>query len=309
MTTTIREFCELLQNCASKFMEEIENSFKTCRTNVMLNTFTDTKLAIEKAIDSHNKEIILLLSGIITNIKVIVEHESKIRDLRNRQKLSEAELKSLSYVQKQIDAFSGRDQVVRRERRKTASELSVYCLETWDAFLKNEETIKSALITSTSLPNINIVPKRTKSKRHHKKLVSVTFDNILEDEEGRCNPMEALSEEPSHDFNELIEDFYKSDSSCDINICADEIGTEEEVISTEIEVNKELQQKNENDTESQTKNDWNTDCDHDTHLELPLPIIQMDDYTGQEVDTKPKIVGFLVSFIYLLTNFEQFLKQ
>lgn len=306
MTTTLRELCKLLESCAIKLEEEIRNSIESVRRNMLINEFNDTKVALEKAKDYHNKEIITLLSGIITNIKQIVYHEGKIKQLNDKSKLTEEELKNYSYVKRQVNAFSGGETVKRREIRRTASETSVYYLDTWETFLKNEVT-KSNLYASNSLPNINVVPMRkSSSKRKQKKLISSSFENILEDDdEPKTGRLDALQEENSEDpkINSLL--------SKSLPNIKDEITPKSVKVGIDIGEGQQLENVQENEgRESQNDKDEIKDCLGKAVREVPIiiretdedclnyanekiPVIKME--SGQEVDTKPKIVGFVVS--------------
>lgn len=286
MSTTLKDFCHLLENGANTLEEEIRNSIEICRQSLLNSKLPDTKVALEKAKDYHCKEIINILSGIVTNIKQIMYHENKINQLNNKGKLSEAELKEYSYVKRQVSAFSGGEKVVRRELRRATSENSVYCLDTWENFLKDEVN-KDALYLSTSLPNINDVPKRhsPKSKRKQKKLISSTFENILEDdEEARFKSMDTLLEENTNDFREICSDLSKSTPkiSCDATLITDIKDTGEHLIDKTQTENEEIESQITDFT------DFNeiTGCMEDVHQES---------IKTQKVDTKPKIVGFVVS--------------
>lgn len=280
MSTTLKEFCHLLENCASRFEEEIRNSIEICRQNLLLNEFTDTKVALEKAKDYHCKEIIKILAGVLTNVKQIIYHDNKIRQLSNRGKLSDEELKDYSYVRRQVSAFSGGEKVVRRELRRATSENSVYCLETWENFLE-EEVNKKAVYLSTSLPNINEVPKRNspKSKRKQKKLVSSTFENILEDEEPRFRSMETLAEESTNEFREIRSELSKStpEISRDLTVMIDNIDIGENLLEG-------------NQIENEQNESLVTDSNEINFKEVESPKIE-------KVETKPRVVGFVVSII------------
>lgn len=281
MTTSLKEFCQLIENCVDKVEEEMRNSIETCRQTLLINAFTDTKVALEKAKDYHYKEIIKLLAGVITNVKQIIYHENKIQQLSKKGKLTDEELKDYSYVRRQVSAFSGGEKVVRRELRRATSENSVYCLETWENFLK-EDLNKDFLYLSNSLPNINDVPKRQspKRKRKQKKLVSSTFENILEDEEGRFRSMETLIEETTNQFKDIRSDLSKSTPEISSNITAT-------IDNIDIEENLLVKSETENEDMKGQISEYDRIADfEDVNQELQK---------NNKLDTKPRIVGFVVS--------------
>lgn len=274
----LREFCQLLENCAVRLEEEIRSSIEICRKSMMTNEFTDTKLALEKAKDYHSKEIVTILSGIITNIKQIIYHEGKIRQLNDKEKLSDEELNRYSYVKRQVSAFSGGEKVVRRELRRSASETSVYCLDTWETFLDNEDMKQKTLCGSNSLPNINVVSKRNsiRRKRKEKKFISSTFQDILEDDEGGFKVLDILTEEPSKNFTETSSKLSKSTPDINYNIT---VGSYKS--STNHQEFQETEHKN--------------NPIHGNITQTEEPIIRLESDIFGEFDTKPKIVGYLVS--------------
>lgn len=282
MSPTLKEFCHLLEDCASRLEGDLRNSIEICRKRLLLNELTETKVALEKAKDYHYKEIIKILAGVLTNVKQIIHHENKIGQLNNSGKLSDEELKDYSYVRRQVSAFSSGEKVVRREMRRATSENSVYCLETWENFLE-EEVNKKALYLSTSLPNINDVPKRNspQSKRKQKKLVSSTFENILEDEEVRLRSMETLVEDTTNEFKEVRSELSKStpEISCDITVMADDIDTGENLL---------VVRQTENEQNESPVNDCN---------EIDFKEVEQESRKIEKVDIKPRIVGYVVSII------------
>lgn len=292
MSATLKEFCDLLQKCALKLEAEMMSSIGKYQKNIMSTEISDTKLALEKAKDYHSKEIITILSGIITNIKQIIYHEDKIKQLNDKEKLTEEELTKYSYVKRQVSAFSGGEKVVRRELRRVASENSVYCLETWEKYLNEEDNNQSVMYSYNSLPNINVVPKREspKTKRKQRKLVSSTFENILEDEEARLRPMDSLPEEAAEDASGKHS--YLSRSTPEIHFAT----------RPRIE-NIQIEKENKDIKVHSTCNDIdNKEINHIVG-NVHQPLIESTGKTSVangnlvdiSLDTKPRIVGFVVS--------------
>lgn len=291
MAKTLHELCESMENCALRLEDEIRTSIESCHEKLLTSELTDTKIALEKAKDYHSKEIIKLLSGITTSIKQIVFHEYKIKQLNVKNKLSQKEPNEYSYVKRQVGAFSNREKVLRRELRRTASETSVYCLNTWEFFLKSEEFKKETLYSSSSLPNINIVPKRhsARSNRKQKKLISSTFENILEDDEVGFKPMKMFSEESTNVFTRVDSNWSNSEINNDFNLNPPKMYVDERTL------NQQYQERNE-DIVFPDKLHITDDCQKNRQMyEFN---VNMENGNLKEENTLPKIVGFVVSYFF-----------
>lgn len=194
MAATFRELCGLIENCTKRLQDEVKNSINQCHLDLVESDFENATIALEKAKDYHRKEIIKLISGIIINMKQIVFHEDKIRQINFKDKLSSEELKQYSNVESDGAKFVG-DTVVRRKLRRATSEASLNCLDMWNAYLNKDDNMNNIL--SYSLPNVNMIPKpeihiNSKHKNQAQKHISSNHNNLLEND---LITMKALQEE------------------------------------------------------------------------------------------------------------------
>lgn len=232
MPSALSHLCSLLHNCTEELEKETKNSINDCCNRITTKQMTDVQVALDKAKDYHYKEIINILSEIITNVKKMLFHEEKIRKLNDQENLTDTEIKRYSHVRRQISNFSGdcpTTEVVkrapkpnddtestparplsRREIRRAASEVSVYSLEAWEQYQMQKEQEESTLTSAISMPNININPKLRLQvgKRKQTKFISSTFNNILDDVT-KSKSLELL--------NENIEEEKESDGNSKIN--------------------------------------------------------------------------------------------
>lgn len=193
MSATLNELCTNLQENTEKLEEEIKRNIVDCHQLLIDKKATQTKLALEKAKDYHYKEVLDILKDIVNNIKKIIHHERKIRELDDEGNFTSDELKRYSYVQRQVQAFSTPEEVVtKREKRRVASAISVESLEAWEQYLEKKEEEKAIQVEKTTIPK-----RKTKGNRKKKKFVSSTFNNFLD---GKCNSLgleSIVEDEPS----------------------------------------------------------------------------------------------------------------
>ncbi|CAG9773752.1 unnamed protein product [Ceutorhynchus assimilis] len=212
---SMKQFCKTLKQCAEKLEEDLKYNINGFHNQFFGKTMTETKLALERAKDYHYKEIIDSIAIILKNVEIIIFHQDKIEWLGQEDNFTSEDLKRFSYVKRQVFAFSKQDNVSRseenlsknvskRERRRTASEISIGTLEAWEKYLdKKEDPIEN-------IEEIKkIVPKRTLSNaRARKKFVSSTVGGFLDYEERRRNLdsiVERSSFDERNDFNRISE--------------------------------------------------------------------------------------------------------
>ncbi|XP_028138733.1 uncharacterized protein LOC114333101 [Diabrotica virgifera virgifera] len=176
---TFHDFCNNVYQCAEKLGDEIETNINYSQNLITTNETIDVKLPLEKVKLYHYCEIIKLLQNVKRDVKKILYHEKSINTLISTKKLSGEEIKHYFSVEN-VNERKSTEYFIRQERRRKASQVSLYTLSTWEAYLKNKEQ-EEAAIPEASI-EASAVPKRTapKSKRKQKKFVSSTFNDILE---------------------------------------------------------------------------------------------------------------------------------
>nr|XP_023028301.1 uncharacterized protein LOC111516363 [Leptinotarsa decemlineata] len=193
MSPTLNELCKYMFSCAEKLEEEIKININDC-----LNSVTDQKdpdyqvLALEKVKDNHYKEILKLLSDIVTNIRKIIYHEEYIKKVDYRKSNSIDDVRKCHYSSIQnlntnyhITPLSTSVQNLpsqiekdfKRERRRVVSAVSLHSLEAWESYLKNKELEEENLPEEVQTLTVS---RRKISKRKQMKFVSSTFNGFLD---------------------------------------------------------------------------------------------------------------------------------
>ncbi|XP_056631008.1 uncharacterized protein LOC130441376 [Diorhabda sublineata] len=179
---TFHEFCKHLYHCAEKLENELKGNIDDSNEMITNKETIDVKLPLQKVKVYHYNEIIKLIKHIETDLKKILYHEECVIKLEKTKKLSGEELQHYCSTGDVDEQNSINDKsFVRRQRRRAASEVSLYTLSTWEAYLQKKSEEENNF-KSESASGLVEIPKRNKpmSKRKKKKFVSSTFNDILE---------------------------------------------------------------------------------------------------------------------------------
>ncbi|KAG5885224.1 hypothetical protein JTB14_002652 [Gonioctena quinquepunctata] len=199
MGSTLNDLCKYMYSCAEKLEEEIKININDCLNMITNKEATDLKVALEKVKDDHYNEILKLLSDIITNVRKIIYHEDYIKKLTHRKSVSNEEIDRCHFspistsmqdlnINKQHrppisaslqDLPREVEKVVRREKRRVVSQVSVYSLEAWEAYLNKKEALEASI--PVVMESSTIGRRNKQSKRKQKKFISSTFNDILDD--------------------------------------------------------------------------------------------------------------------------------
>ncbi|XP_072376413.1 uncharacterized protein [Diabrotica undecimpunctata] len=204
---TFHDFCNNLYQCAEKLGNEIETNINSSQNLITTNETVDVKLPLEKVKLYHYCEIIKLLQNIKSDVKKILYHEKSINTLISTKKLSAEEIKHYFSIENVNEQRKSKEYFIRQERRRKASQVSLYTLSTWEAYLQNKEEEEAAIPEVTI--EASAVPKRTapKSRRKQKKFISSTFNDILEnvdsDIESNCRSIAEENEDENDIGNEI----------------------------------------------------------------------------------------------------------
>lgn len=179
---TFKEFCKDLYRCAEKLEDELKENIDESKQLISNKETIDVKLPLQKVKIYHYSEIIKLLRHIETDLKKILYHEECVNKLEMTRNLCGEEIEHYCSTEDMNEQNSINDKsFIRRQRRRAASEVSLYTLSTWEAYLEKKAEEEDSFKPQSATRSVEI-PKRNKpmSKRKQKKFVSSTFNDILE---------------------------------------------------------------------------------------------------------------------------------
>ncbi|XP_066249213.1 repetitive organellar protein-like [Euwallacea similis] len=203
----LRDFCKSLHQCSEKLEAELRISINDFNNFIHGKSIDETVIALERAKDYHFQEILDAVRVILEKVKVIVFHQEKIDWLSDSTNFTANYLKRFSYVKNQIYNFQKPQTVtrseenlpykVKRERRRTVSEISASSLESWEKYLDQKEGNKN-IAEDVVIEIKKEVPKRTSpNARARKKFVSSTFGGFLDNEATQKPALESIVESSS----------------------------------------------------------------------------------------------------------------
>ncbi|XP_066139832.1 myosin-11-like [Euwallacea fornicatus] len=200
----LRDFCKSLYQCSEKLEAELRININDFNNFIHGKSVDETAIALERAKDYHFQEIFDAVEVILEKVKVVVFHQEKIDWLSDSRNFTANYLKRFSYVKNQIYNFTKPETItrseenlsrkVKRERRRTVSEISVGSLESWEKYLdKKKENDDSAADVPIEVKKE--VPKRTSANRRaRKRFVSSTFGGFLDNETAHKPGLESIME-------------------------------------------------------------------------------------------------------------------
>lgn len=212
---TFKHFCDCLYKCAEKIEEELKTNILDTEDLIIKSETIDVKLPLQKVKIYHYNEILQIMNGIKINIKKIVYHDNCIKKLEITRKLSEDEVKNYFAIKsKSTEDLTSTEPVrMRHSRRASSTTLYEYTLSTWEAYLQKKE--QQIDVTQTK----STVAKRSapKTKRKQRKLVSSTFNDILDTENNDDFDIEASSK--TNYIQEVDED---EEENCTVSVSSED---------------------------------------------------------------------------------------